>query len=295
MEVYLETRDPQRDLGGLCECFSGEACGVHQLSRPHIHHHFELLYCMEGSYELLSDQHCYTLLPGCAVLVHPMTPHATRTLCQGRNRYLVLKFTPEALYSDAQPFWDRQYIFPYLHISDAPVHLYDAHIVSQSDLKHLLECILEEHTRQEYGYEMAVRAYILQVLLWFIRMWHKNRGITAMDAQQLPRLQSALHYIETHLDETLSAPEIAQSLSMGVSTFSRFFSSAMGMTLPAYIRQRRLGRAASMLLRSDDSITDVALACGFSSSSYLIACFREHYGVTPSRFRKLYANSPDGV
>lgn len=295
MEVYLETRDPRRDLGGLCECFSGETNGVRTLSRLHVHQHFELLYCMEGGYELLSDQRDYTLLPGCAALVHPMTPHATRTCCESRNRYLVLKFTPEALYSSAQPFFERQYIFPYLHISDAPVHLYDAHTVSQSDLEHLLLCILEERTQQEYGYEMAVRAYVSQVLLWFIRMWHKNHGIAAMDARHLPRLQSALHYIEAHLDEALGAPDIAHSLSMGVSTFSRFFSSAMGMTLPAYIRQRRLGRAASLLLRSDASITDIALECGFSSASYLIACFREYYSVTPSRFRRLYADNPDGI
>ena len=288
MEFYVEARDPQRDLGGLCECFIAENQGLCTVARPHVHQYFELLYCLCGEYELSADHQRYTLRAGDAALIHPMTPHQTRTLTQDKSSYLVLKFTPDALYSGLQPFFELQYIFPYLHAADAHAHFYYAQTVSQSDLYHLLLCILEERTRQEYGYEMAVRAYISQVLLWFIRMWHRHRGIQAMDAKLLPRLQSALGYIDAHLEEPITAQAIADALSMGLSTFSRFFSNALGMTLPSYIRQRRLGRAATMLVSNEQSITEIALECGFSTASYLIACFKSQYGVTPSRFRRLY-------
>lgn len=289
MEIYVEARDPQRDLGGLCECFITENQGLCAVVQPHVHQYFELLYCLCGGYALSADGQCYTLSPGEAALIHPMTPHHTRTLSAGKSSYLVLKFTPEALYSGAQPFYELQYICPYLYAADAHAHLYDAQTVAQGGLYPLLACILEERTRQEYGYEMAVRAYVSQVLLWFIRMWHRQCGIQAMDATRLPRLQATLQYIDAHLDEPITAQMLADRLSMGLSTFSRFFSAALGMTLPAYIRRRRLSRAAFLLVSGSGSITEVALECGFSTASYLIACFREEYGVTPSRFRRLYA------
>ena len=76
---------------------------------------------------------------------------------------------------------------------------------------------------------------------------------------------------------------------MGLSTFSRFFTSAAGMSLPAYVRDRRLSRAAALLADEERSITDVALETGFSTASYLILCFRRQYGMTPRAFRRLYA------
>ena len=138
---------------------------------------------------------------------------------------------------------------------------------------------------------MAVRAYVSQVLLWFIPTWHKGRGIQAIDETMLPRLQKALAYIEEHLDEPMTARDVCGALSMGLSTFSRFFSAAVGMSLPAYVRLRRLGRAALLLTQSSRSITDIALDTGFSSASHLIACFKKQYNATPSHFRKLYASN----
>ena len=37
MEFYVEARDPQRDLGGLCECFIAENQGLCTVARPHVH------------------------------------------------------------------------------------------------------------------------------------------------------------------------------------------------------------------------------------------------------------------
>ena len=85
------------------------------------------------------------------------------------------------------------------------------------------------------------------------------------------------------------AADVASALGMGLSTFSRFFTSAAGMSLPAYVRDRRLSRAAALLADEERSITDVALETGFSTASYLILCFRRQYGMTPLAFRRLYA------
>ena len=289
MEVYVERPNPDNDLGGLCECFVSRVDGAQTVAALHVHRCFELLYCLSGRYELRAERRVFALGSGGTALIHPMEPHQTRSLDAGENSYLVLKFMPESLYSASHPHYELKYVLPYLHFSDRRCDVYPAQALDGSGLDRLLQAIFDERRRAEYGYEMALRAYVSQVLLWFIRAWNRSREVAAMDERALARLQRALDYIDAHLDEPLRAADIAAELGMGQSTFSRFFTAAAGMSLPAYMRERRLGRAAALLAEADRSITDVALETGFSTASYLILCFRRQYGMTPNQFRRLYA------
>lgn len=289
MEFYVEKQNPLRDLGGLCECFISDSMDARTVAELHVHRHFELLYCLSGSYALTAEHLTFVLNEGDIALIHPMEPHQTRSLSAGKNSYLVLKFMPESLYSANQPFYELKYIVPYLHFSGRRCYVYVKKQLEDSGMDALLGRILNERQQAEYGYEMALRAYISQVLLWFLRAWDQNRDAAAMDEGTLARLQAALGYIEQHLDEPIKAQDVAAELEMGLSTFSRFFAGAAGMSFPAYVRSRRLSRAAVLLAEGERTITDIALETGFSTASYLILCFRQQYGITPLQFRRLYA------
>ena len=292
MNFYVEDRDPTQDLGGLCECFVFDVRSEWNIVDFHVHEHFELLYTLKGSFELTAENRTHTLDKGSVALIHPQEPHATRADDPENTAYLCLKFTPDALYSVNQPLFELKYISPFIRFSDRHVHVYSADQLHDSGLDALLRAILAERRAEEYGYEMALRAYVGQVLLWFIRDWHRSRESATVDDRSLIRLQSALTYIDDHLSGELRAQDVADALGMGLSTFSRFFTAAAGMSFPAYVRSRRLSRAALLLSDSDLSIADVALETGFSTASYLILCFRNQYGMTPSQFRKLYSSAP---
>ena len=143
---------------------------------------------------------------------------------------------PESLYSASHPHYELKYILPYMHFGGRRCDVYPAAALSDSGLSALLQSIYDERRRADYGYEMALRAYVSQVLLWFIRAWNRSRDAAEMDERALVRLQRALDYIDEHLDEPLRAADVASALGMGLSTFSRFFTSAAGMSLPAYVR-----------------------------------------------------------
>lgn len=291
MIFYVEDRDPVQDLGGLCECFLFDARSEWSVVDFHVHEHFELLYTLKGSFELTAENHTYILDKGSVALIHPMEPHATRADDLDNTAYLCLKFTPDALYSVNQPLFELKYISPFIRFSERHVHVYSADQIHDSSLDELLRAILAERQNEEYGYEMALRAYVSQVLLWFIRDWHRSRESQDVDERSLIRLQNALSYIDAHLSSELHAQDVADALGMGLSTFSRFFSTAAGMSLPSYVRSRRLSRAALLLSDSELSIADVAQETGFNTASYLISCFRNQYGITPSQFRKLHTSS----
>lgn len=72
---------------------------------------------------------------------------------------------------------------------------------------------------------------------------------------------------------------------MGVSTrtLERLFLRHTGMNMKRWRLRARLLRALPLLERGD-SVTDVALACGYDSTSAFIASFRQFFGRTPGRF-----------
>ena len=289
MNYYVEKDDPIRDLGGLCECFVQTAAAAQIVARAHIHRHFELLYCLKGTFELMIERQTFLLRAGDAALIHPLEPHPTRTPGEEGGEYLVLKFTPDALYAANQPIYEVKYIFPYLHFSFQRSYVYTRDQLAGSGMEEMLLRILKERREAAYGYEMAVRAYITQVLLWFIRAWHGQDGTSAMEEKELEKLRLALEYIEAHLEDELRLQTVARHLCMGVSTFSRFFSRAAGSSFPAYVRSLRLSRAMALLIGSEKTITEIAMETGFSSASYLILSFRRQYRLTPAQFRSLYA------
>lgn len=80
---------------------------------------------------------------------------------------------------------------------------------------------------------------------------------------------------------------MAAAVGFSPNYLSRRFRQATGIGLHEYIVFIRLHHAARQLVSTDDSVTDIALRCGFSDSNYFKDAFKKKYGVTPRAYRKL--------
>lgn len=92
-------------------------------------------------------------------------------------------------------------------------------------------------------------------------------------------------YIEAHLDERITARDLADLLGYSLYHFCRFFRSMEGISAGAYVRKRRLERASRELMTTD-CVTDVALRSGFDTPSGFTRAFRRQYGFTPTEYKK---------
>lgn len=283
--MFYEKTDPARGLDGIFDCFAQRTTGMQDVVQAHIHDHFELLYCTAGRYELIVEKQPMILSEGDAVLIRPMQPHQTRTLREGENQYVVLKFMPEGLFSSTQPIYELKYIFPFIYTNKQEIEFYARESLKGSGLRALVLDLLRESETKAYGYEMAVRSYTERILLWFIRQWRERSDAAPMDEAQLLAIKAVFAYLDEHLDEPLTVSRMAKRFSMGRSTFSRFFGRNVGESLPSYVRRLRLTHAARMLAQSDRSVTEIAAETGFASASYFALCFREQNGVTPRQFQ----------
>jgi AraC-like DNA-binding protein len=107
-----------------------------------------------------------------------------------------------------------------------------------------------------------------------------------------PRLRRVRDYVESHLSGDVSLGTLAQVAGLSDSHFARAFRQAKGVTPHTYVLQRRVARARRMMVESDLSLAEIALAAGFADQSHLARRFRQQTGLTPDRFRKLHREAP---
>ncbi len=98
-------------------------------------------------------------------------------------------------------------------------------------------------------------------------------------------LIGVLQYIEENLGHTLSNAHLAELAGSSESRFIRRFREAMGQSPARYVQDRRLRRAAELLISSDEGIGEIAEACGFANRYYFSRVFAHHMGVPPAKYR----------
>jgi AraC family transcriptional regulator len=108
---------------------------------------------------------------------------------------------------------------------------------------------------------------------------HANREYTR-------RIDRVIDYVRANLDRQLKLKELARVACFSEFHFHRIFGAVAGETLNQFTNRLRLEKAARMLRFSQQSLTDIALECGYSSSATFSRAFRSGYDTSPRQFRK---------
>jgi len=98
-------------------------------------------------------------------------------------------------------------------------------------------------------------------------------------------IRRAIRFIETNLKEDIRVGDIARGASYSQFHFTRVFMELTGETPGAYLRKRRLEKAASEILAGRD-ILEAAIDSGFSSQGTFTRSFKTHFRTTPGTYKK---------
>jgi AraC-like DNA-binding protein len=104
-------------------------------------------------------------------------------------------------------------------------------------------------------------------------------------AEGQQELLDVLHYIDKHLDQPLNNSRLAEIALASESRFIRRFREATGRTPGRYVQDRRLRRAAELLVSTDRTIDHIAESCGFANRYYFTRVFAQRMGCPPARYR----------
>lgn len=100
-----------------------------------------------------------------------------------------------------------------------------------------------------------------------------------------PRLSEVIARMEANLEEPISPAKLAADAGMSTRQLERLFRRYLNRSPKRYYMETRLSRARNLLMQTQMSMIEVALASGFSSPSHFSKCYRARYGSTPYRER----------
>ena len=161
------------------------------------------------------------------------------------------------------------------------------------DTLHLIPCCHDKQACELY--ENAVHAYelfdetrtlrtviALCELTAYLTKHYTSPNATAKSEPKIQtKMREAIRYIRANFNRSVSVEEIAGTVSLSVSHYSREFRSFTGLTTVEYLNNVRC-REANRLLREGWHVSDAAKACGFENLSYFARVYRAYTGEAPS-------------
>lgn len=156
----------------------------------------------------------------------------------------------------------------------------DAYITKPFNMEHLVNqmaMLLRQRRllQQKYSGEQARRA--------------ASRSIKSSDERLCERVDKVVQRELANPD--LSVEFIAREIGVSRSHLHRRLKEATKMNPSDYIKQQRMTQAAAMLCRSGITVSEVAFALGFATLSHFSTCFKEHFGVSPTRYISLHTDN----
>ena len=101
------------------------------------------------------------------------------------------------------------------------------------------------------------------------------------------RLGQAIRLIEENLEVPFSSHELSCKLGISTRQLERLFGRYLNITPKRYILEARLHRARNLIVQSEQAITEIAMACGFTSTSHFSRVYRDHFGKSPVNQRSI--------
>ncbi|WP_037294317.1 GlxA family transcriptional regulator [Roseobacter sp. CCS2] len=104
-----------------------------------------------------------------------------------------------------------------------------------------------------------------------------------------PKLSRVIQMMEQNIEDPISPAVLAKEVGMSTRQLERLFRRYLSRSPKRYYMELRLQKARNLLMQTDMTVINVALACGFASPSHFSKCYRSHYDTTPYRERGSHA------
>lgn len=245
----------------------------------HWHDFVEFAYVEKGKLESCTPMGTLILQQGNGYFINAGILHSQHMVGDSAT-IRVIQFMPSLLAGSESLY--RKYVLQVLKSSKIEMlELQNAEMIEE--LKRILILAGEEPD----GYEMAVMGGLYR--LW-MQLFDAAQALFTKDevtaVSHTDRVKTMLSFIHRNYSEPLTVADIAKAASVSEREAYRSFKAVLGTTPILYLLHHRIRNAARMLVETEMTITEISMACGFSSSGYMWKAFKEINGVSPRTFRR---------
>lgn len=248
----------------------------------HWHDCFELFLVQGEPMEITLADGNHKLFRGDIAVLVPRALHGVRSLAKSYDN-LVFGYTESLIYSSEISLLNMKYLAPFRYGKVKSFVIRSGDAVS-APLKNRLLSFAEIYKGNDECREILGRAELLTA---HSLIYKHQSTLIPMNAELSEYLVRAEAYIRKHVNEDISPRDIADALHLSYSHLARLLKNNLATSAVELINEIKISAAEQMMI--DDatlSVTDVAIALGYSSPSYFTRKFTEMRGESPTDFRK---------
>ena len=250
----------------------------------HWHKEMELIYVKKGMGEVQMETTLFQGKPGDIFVVPPGTLHALRKVKGFSMEYENIIFEIDFLGAGAADLCAGEFLVPLAAGKLLPPVCVQEQDEDYAALKQCLSQMEDLCESKEKGYELGVKAAVLQMVFLLIRKYPSVKEVSSPDRE---RLKTVLQKIEKNISENLTVTEMAEFCGWSDSHFMRWFKKMTGLSFISYVNERKLAAAAEALKKSDDKILNISQDAGFTNLSNFNRQFKSRYGISPKAYRDM--------
>ncbi len=134
-----------------------------------------------------------------------------------------------------------------------------------------------------------------EVACWFQHPLMRGQGViqrvptsgsASTDDMLPPVVRQAVELFATHIEDPINVADVAEAVGVSVRQVERMFKKTTGKSPLHYYRAMRMKAARQLVLYSNDTMTEIALAVGYASATPMIQNYEEVFGVHPTKDRE---------
>jgi AraC-like DNA-binding protein len=243
----------------------------------HRHTSCELLFLHEGKLEIISENgNKQPLNKGMLYLIPGCVSHRTAILDKSVYNRTLLFINP---WTYSRAFFSETINRMLMGFcSNEPIVVEDTF-----GCEKLLEKLADEYALTDPLAEGMCISIVTEILTGIVR---QSRILSVGDTTPGRLVTEVQDYIRKNCGSQILISELAEHFFVSKFYLSHIFKEQTGMSPKSFLTETRLTKAYNLLYEKDLKISEISELCGFVSPSDMTKRFREHYGVSPSEFRK---------
>ena len=253
---------------------------VFRMSYEHTHTYCEIFYLKSGTCTYTVNQGQWHLEAGDLFIVAAGDPHSTRYEGKTSCERIIVFCKSDVLAGMMRG--DPTEVQQALERSCKVILNAETRTMVEALLDQML---LENDLPRKYS-EQVLELESLHLVLLLLRNGIFSHETMSPKEGYSADIERALKYIALNYQQPLTLEEVAGYCNLSPTYFSRKFRLITGQTFKEHVNYIRLRQATQMLLMTDNSITKIAMLCGFGSSNYFKDLFRASTGRSPREYRK---------
>jgi AraC-like DNA-binding protein/quercetin dioxygenase-like cupin family protein len=157
------------------------------------------------------------------------------------------------------------------------------HLKDDPAIENLMENMIVSMMGEEEPDDVINQYSMGLIFLYLLKHLDKITASSSQSYQDIV-VKAALRYVDTSY-RTASLTKIAADFHQSLSAMSKMIRQNTGFTFQELLQKKRFQKAVGLLLETDLSVEEIAIAVGYENQSYFYRQFKERYGMTPRNYR----------